>query len=156
MKSFQTLTAMKTSHLLVLYSALFIFGSCASQSDPIQYGHDQCAFCKMTIMDKNYGAELLNKNGKAFKFDSPECLISYVDMLGLSESEVGTELVTSYGGGASLIPAGTAVYLKSAALHSPMGADITAFSTRAAAGKYIHSSADVIIDWKAVKTEVLK
>ncbi|MEC5145209.1 hypothetical protein [Chitinophaga sp. 212800010-3] len=51
--------------------------SCQSGLTPVDFGHDACAHCRMTIIDKRYAAELITAKGKAFKFDDIICLLQY-------------------------------------------------------------------------------
>lgn len=63
-----------------LLSLVFLtLGSCTkeSKSEPIDYGHDHCHHCKMTLTDRRFGGEILTPKGKIFKFDSIECLIQF-------------------------------------------------------------------------------
>ena len=52
--------------------ALFLAVSCSPEAQPINYGSDQCDFCRMTIVDKAHAAEVVTKKGRAYKFDSGE------------------------------------------------------------------------------------
>ncbi|MCX8489678.1 MAG: hypothetical protein ORN54_01270 [Cyclobacteriaceae bacterium] len=44
-------------------SILLLFISCSTEPEPLVYGTDICHFCKMTLMDKKFGAELVTKKG---------------------------------------------------------------------------------------------
>ena len=57
---------------------IILWTSCSTSVRPISYGKDACEHCRMTIMDKKFGAELITKKGKIFVFDSDECLAQYV------------------------------------------------------------------------------
>lgn len=52
--------------------------ACKRKFEPINYGHDACTHCRMTIMDKHFAAELITSKGKTFKFDDFGCLLKYV------------------------------------------------------------------------------
>ncbi len=52
---------------------------CGSGPAPVQWGQDSCVFCKMTLTDQRYGAQLVNQHGKAFLFDDIICLSGYLD-----------------------------------------------------------------------------
>ncbi len=41
---------------------------CNTEPQPIKIGEDACSFCKMSIADNRYGAEIITKKGKVFKF----------------------------------------------------------------------------------------
>ena len=69
---------------------LLIFGlisiglsSCSTEPEPIRIGKDNCQFCKMTISDKRFGAEIVTKKSKIFKFDDQHCLFYYMNSVGL-------------------------------------------------------------------------
>ena len=49
--------------------ALLLLNGCSKGPKPIDYGNDGCHFCKMTIVDKIHGSELITEKGKVFKFD---------------------------------------------------------------------------------------
>ena len=51
--------------------------SCSTEPEQLQYGTDACHFCKMTLMDKKFGAELVTTKGKVYKFDDLSCFINY-------------------------------------------------------------------------------
>ena len=56
--------------------------ACSKGHQPINYGEDECEFCKMMVMDKRYGAELVTDKGKIYFFDSIECLaVSYTHLI---------------------------------------------------------------------------
>ena len=62
---------------LLLITLIIFLSACSNEPQPIMYGVDLCHHCKMTIMDKKFGAELINKKGKTLKFDSGECMVNY-------------------------------------------------------------------------------
>ncbi len=96
---------------------------------PIEYGQDICAFCKMIIADPRYGAELITKKGKVYKFDSVECMVAFM-MYDLKPEDVAAAYVTDFAHPGKLIPAEEAYYLQSTGLRSPMSLGITAFATK--------------------------
>ena len=66
---------MKITKILVVIAA-FISG-CSNAPEPIAYGHMSCDFCKMTVVDQQYAAQLVTTKGKSFVFDAAECMINY-------------------------------------------------------------------------------
>lgn len=104
--------------------------SCSSGPQAISPGVDNCYFCKMTITDARFGAELLTKKGKVYKFDDMHCLLAFVKA-GTVEKEAVKEIyLTNYSGAHQLIPAGTSFILKADELRSPMGGNMAAFDNR--------------------------
>ena len=47
------------------------------KQEEINYGVDACAYCKMNIVDPKFGAELITKKGRVYKFDAIECMVNY-------------------------------------------------------------------------------
>jgi copper chaperone NosL len=44
---------------IILITVLFL--SCSNDPQPLQYGKDACYACKMTLVDKKFGAEIVTK-----------------------------------------------------------------------------------------------
>ena len=115
---------MKTLMILVLISTLLV--NCGSSPQPIEYGHMSCDYCKMTVVDQQYAAQLVTTKGKSFVFDATECMINYNRAEENQRHEYSQVLVTDYLSPTKLIDAETASYIRSEQLPSPMGAFITA------------------------------
>ncbi|MCB9260739.1 MAG: nitrous oxide reductase accessory protein NosL [Ignavibacteriales bacterium] len=106
---------------------LLLFNYCSNKPEPINYGHDSCENCRMIISNPNYGAELVTSKGKVYKFDSIECL---ADFSMSNENNINTTLwVTNFNGNAELINKEVSFFLLSENLRSPMGLNLTAFSS---------------------------
>ena len=146
-----------------LFLLIILACSCSVKERPVNYGSDECAYCKMTIMDHRYGAELVTKKGKVFTFDAAECLIEYLYHHKELVLDASYLLVTSYTEPDQLIDARTATYLVSKAMPSPMGAYLTAFSSRQTAVEYqlekageLYTWDEVYADFRAIKVGVLR
>ncbi|MBE0538459.1 MAG: nitrous oxide reductase accessory protein NosL [Ignavibacterium sp.] len=114
----------------LLFSVIIpLINACSNQPEPIAYGEDECEFCKMIVMDKRYGAELVTDKGKIYKFDSIECLVGYIDNKKINKNDYSSVWVGSYAKPGNLIDAGTAIYLKNDDLRSPMGLNVLAVET---------------------------
>src|ERR1035437_7399087 len=102
-----------------LFSLLSFLSSCTPSFEPMNYGHDACTHCKMTIMDKRFAAEILTKKGKAYKFDDISCLKKYIKEENLPESEL-TVFVADYNNpDGKFLDARQIVYLHSVLFKSP-------------------------------------
>lgn len=56
-----------------------ILGACAPGGPrAIAYDAEPCAQCRMTISDPRFGAEVVSSTGRAYTFDSIECLAEFV------------------------------------------------------------------------------
>lgn len=117
---------MKTCYILL---GLFLLTGCTPEPQPIEFGRDGCHYCKMTIVDKRYGAELVTKKGKIYKFDAVECLINTVyDEKFIEPGNIHSMWTIDFSNPTQLIDAGQCYYLHSDKLPSPMGMYLTAFS----------------------------
>lgn len=112
--------------LLVSTAALFLFVSCKQSPEPINYHNEDCSNCQMTISDNRFGAELITKKGKVFKFDSIECLVSYYH--NFQNQDVQSMWVTDFYNPPELINIKDAFFLRSSEIQSPMGLNFAAFS----------------------------
>jgi len=132
---------------LVLLLILFLAASCSVKERPISYGTDDCDYCKMTIMDHRYGAELVTKKGKVYTFDAAECLIEYLYHNETASQEALFLLVTSYTEPDHLTDAKNATYLVSNKMPSPMGAYLTTFSDQEIATEFHQEKGGNLYTW---------
>ena len=139
---------------IVLIVFALIFTSCSIDPEPLNYGKDQCDHCRMTIMDNKFGAEIITKKGKIYKFDAAECMINFVKEGKLSDGDVSKYLVTDASKPANFINAKDAVYLISENFPSPMGADLSAYGNRGDAENYQKQYSGDIKDWDGILTKL--
>ncbi len=135
--------------IMMFIVSLLLFAACEVGPKPINYGSDSCDYCSMTIVDRQHAAEIVTKKGKASKFDAVECMINYDREH--SENPVALYLTADFNSPGELIDATTATYLQSEALSSPMGANISAFSNRAAAVEKLQQYGGKLYDWEELK-----
>jgi len=84
----------------------------------------------MTLMDKKFGAELVTKKGKVFKFDDVNCMLTFYHSGKNAPADFSHRLVVDFSEPAKLIEATDAFYLKSPSIKSPMASQIAAFSNK--------------------------
>lgn len=143
---------MKTLPKIIPWSSLLLllalaFSSCTPEPEPIQYGFDACAHCKMTIYDARYGAEAVTKKGKIFKFDSIECMAGYLQEHEMEE-DILYKLVTDFEQPERLIAVESAAILQSEALPSPMGMFLTAFGAQESAQQFQQERGGQLLNWQ--------
>ena len=112
----------------ILLCMLPAFISCSRLPEPLLLGTDNCYFCKMTISDARFGAELLTKKGKVYKFDDVHCVLSYLKTKDVPAKNIQDVYLTDFCGSHVLLAASGALLLKSNALRSPMGGNVAAFN----------------------------
>ena len=131
----------------VFFLLLFLAASCSVKERPISYGMDDCDYCKMTIMDHRYGAELVTQTGKVYTFDAAECLIDYLYHNEAVSQDALLLLVTSYTEPDTLIDAKISTYLVSKEMPSPMGAYLTSFSDGEIAAAFHQEKGGELFTW---------
>lgn len=134
---------------LLYILVLFILTGCEVQPVPIMFGKEECSFCKMTIVDRQHAAQLVTKKGKQFKFDAIECMLNSLNQKQNSR-ENQIYLVSDYGKG-TMTKAEDATYLVSQAIKSPMGAFLSAFSSRTEAMTTKDQHGGEIYTWEEIK-----
>ncbi|HPQ09622.1 MAG TPA: nitrous oxide reductase accessory protein NosL [Bacteroidia bacterium] len=134
--------------IVVLILIIFFLSSCSNKPQPINFGNDECSYCKMTIVDKLHAAEYVSDKGKVYKYDTIECLIH--DMKEKNFPPHSYLLVSDYSEDGKFIDAENAVYLVSKNIPSPMGAFLSAFSDKQKAEEIKKEKEGNIYLWKEI------
>ena len=113
----------------LIFNFLFIVVSCNHDPKIINYGNENCDFCKMTIMDDKFSAQCISKKGKSFKFDDIHCLVSFLQNGGIWSNEVDRIYFSDFMNKGMWLEPNKAFFIKSELLRSPMGGNIAVFST---------------------------
>jgi copper chaperone NosL len=129
----------------ILGIAALVLWGCSSEPKPIHYNLDVCEFCHMVITDTRYGTEILTDKGKAYKFDSFECLIDYTKE---KQPHVGQYLVTDFNNPKELVAAEQTWVIKNEAMPSPMGRYLTVFSSQEAAKQALGTNEGKLLPFK--------
>lgn len=132
-KKQKSMTSFKkmTTIVSVLLVGLFLVG-CKPKPEKINVGKDNCAECKMTIMDTKFGAEIVTKKGKVYKFDDSHCVAAFFNRRGVELSSISKTLFVDYNSG-DFIEVKDAEFVVSSQLKSPMGGNAAAFKNKTAA-----------------------
>ncbi|MEG3657937.1 nitrous oxide reductase accessory protein NosL [Arenibacter palladensis] len=134
---------------IVVLIFLLLVTSCSVGPKPIAYGSDGCHYCSMTIVDRQHAAEIVTDKGKAFKFDSSECMMNHLK--DIDQKQVALYLVNDYNQPGELINATKATYLISERIPSPMGEFLTAFKTEQAAVDALMTYEGDLLTWEQLK-----
>jgi len=132
-----------------LLSLIAILMACEVKPQEIDYGHDACHFCQMTIVDTQHAAELVTTKGKSFKYDAIECMLN--DLQHWDEAPVKLYLVADYGQPKLLIDATKAHYLISESIPSPMGAFLSAFESQPMRNQTLSTEGGEAYDWQSLQ-----
>ena len=132
--------------IFLFLSLAFLMIACAPKAEPIDYGKEECAFCKMTIVSPQFASEVVTQKSKAFKYDAIECMLQAPQ-----EDKIALYLVCDYLHENTLIDATKATYLVSKEIQSPMGAHLAAFASREEAQKIQAEKGGDLYDWEGIQ-----
>lgn len=105
--------------------------ACTPAPEPIRFGEDNCYFCKMTLTDNRFGAELVTQKGKVYKFDDLNCFNNFLKTGTVAEDNIAFKLAVDFKKNGQFVDVEKAFFLHHEALKSPMRADVAAFSDQA-------------------------
>ena len=137
--------------LMTLFAALLIvLAGCEPKPQPIQFGSDQGDYCRMMITEPQFASQILNNQGRAFKFDSIECMAAYA-LTADDPENIHSHWVPNFENPDQWLQAEDAFYLHSETLRSPMGLYLSAYSDRESAEEYQQEYRGEIVNWNEVK-----
>lgn len=145
--------SMNTARTLVCIVILISLYACNVGPEPLRYGEDACHTCKMTLMDKKFGAEVVSAKGKIFKFDDMNCMVNFLNSGTLAERDIAHRLVVDYATPEKLIAADNAFYLKSSEIRSPMASQVAAFERKADMERHLNTWRGIYLTWGELVTQ---
>ena len=127
---------------------LYILFLCLVATESTLAQTTQCVHCSMEIKDDSFRAKATTDSGLKVNFDAIECLVNYLKTK--SENSFGELAVTDYESG-EFIDATKAFYLKTTAIPSPMGANLSAYSGSIAAKSFQKAKGGAVFSWDELK-----
>lgn len=126
---------------------------CKAGPKAIRYGQDECAGCRMTLVDQHHGAELVTAKGKVFKFDDLACLLAFQRR---DSGRLGSDaqlVVIDFNRPNTFLPVGQAIFLHHDRLRTPMGGGFAAFAnaTELEAARRLLGGGGQILRWSDVE-----
>lgn len=144
--------ALRTILYITLVTVIY---SCKVEPKEINYGGDHCHFCDMTVVDKTHASQYVTKKGKAYMFDAVECMVNNLNQ-NKNEELMEFLLVADYTNPGNLVDAKTATYLISEKIKSPMGANLSAFSSKEIAQQQSSDMGGELFTWTELKLKLAK
>jgi copper chaperone NosL len=132
--------------LAVVGGVVFLWPTQGVGSEPINYGRDACAHCRMHISQPGFGGEMRDRHGVLTKYDDLGCLLHA--MIALHE-EIPEAWVDDHAGG-GFVPLLTATLVRAGASDTPMGSGILAFADAAAAAAYTQAHNSEVVQLEDV------
>ena len=116
---------------------ILLLPACRSEAPrPVEIeSGDMCSLCKMAISQKPFAAEIVDKEENVHKFDDIGCMLRFVSERGMKD-RVKAYFVMDYDG-KGWLAAESAYYVRSEALHTPMGGGLLAVKDRSRAEDYL-------------------
>ena len=120
---------------IAVASICLMMMACTPKAEKINYGNDNCAECKMIIMDPKFGAEIVTTKGKVFKFDDVHCIAVFLERRGVELTDIHETLFSSYETPHEFINVQQAEFVVSSSFKSPMAGNAAAFKNKSVAAK---------------------
>ena len=141
------------THMNMLTLLILLFVSCSADPQPLQYGKDACHTCKMTLVDKKFGAELVTKKGKVYKFDDVNCMINFYNSGYEEFGNIAHRLVIDFANPEKLIDAQHAFFAKTDQIRTPMASGVAAFGSEDDYKKFNKKWKGTALSWGELVTE---
>jgi Cu-processing system permease protein len=126
----------------VLVAAVVLWpGDAATGPEPIAWGRDTCARCRMHLSQPGYAGEMRDRQGTLHKFDDIGCAVGTIVATHAEVPEAGVE--DHDGGG--FVPLLAARLVRTEGVQTPMGHGVVAFKDEAAARAFASSHAGGLI-----------
>lgn len=133
------------------FTSMLTFIGCSSESQPLVIGKDNCEFCKMTISDNRFGAELITTKNKIYKFDDVHCILQFTRSAKISENQIAAVYFTNFNLPHQLLHADQAHLLHSPAFKSPMNGNIAAFINEDSLANMLPKFSGQIVTWEGIQ-----
>jgi len=142
---------MKSPGLIACLIVLACMFSCSRSAEPVEYGKDDCSYCKMTIVDKRFAAEMIDKKGRVYKFDDIGCMMHYLAENKLPETDMKFFVSDYLQKEKGFLNAVGAVYIQNDFFKSPMGGNTGAFANAPEANILKDSLTATDVHWNELK-----
>jgi len=133
--------------ILLPLAASMGFTGCQNGPQPIRYGQDNCAFCKMAFTDKRFGAEVCTRKGKLYKYDDFHCLLAALQADDPAQKDIAGIYFVDFTGG-PWIAAEKGFLIRSDVFRTPMNGNIAAFPNEQSRTQCLQDCKGQALTWK--------
>ena len=116
----------------IVAGVVFLYPVRATGPEPIAYGRDTCASCRMHVSQPGFAGEMRDPDGTLTKYDDVGCLIRAILA---AHREVPDAWVEDHASG-GFVPLLSAKLVRGDAASTPMGSGLVAFADESAARTY--------------------
>jgi copper chaperone NosL len=142
---------MKNYTLISFLAVLVSLSACKQKFDPINYGHEACTHCRMTIVDKRFAAEIVTGKGKTLKFDDFGCLLKYVKDEKFKDTSALIFVADFNHPDGKFLDARHTVFVHDENLRSPMNGNFAALNSEAGANKLNAGLHGTLLTWTSLR-----
>ncbi|MBK8954071.1 MAG: nitrous oxide reductase accessory protein NosL [Saprospiraceae bacterium] len=139
---------------IVLMSS-FSFFSCKPEPEAFNYGTDICHTCKMGIVDRKFGSEIVTDKGKVYKFDDLGCMIRLMKSGAFDQQKPALVLVMDYEKENNLLEVNSCKFVYGEDIRTPMNFNTAAFGTIPGANNFAKQGQNRnIVDWNYIYANI--
>lgn len=131
-------------------TALLFITSCTVKPEAFVIGKDVCYDCKMTIMDPKFGAEIITKKGKIYKFDDAHCIAHFLKEDNVKAADIAQTVFIDHEIETNFLDVKSVFFVVSPQLKSPMNSNAAAFSNKRTAEQIATQTSGKIKDWQTL------
>ncbi|MEO8029723.1 MAG: hypothetical protein ABJC74_00650 [Gemmatimonadota bacterium] len=132
---------------LAAIGGLLLAGCGAPRPFALDLGHEPCDHCHMTLTDTRFAAELVTRTGREFRFDDIGCLAAFLADSGWLLADGGAAWVSDFQHPGHWLRSDSAIYLRTAALHTPMASGVIALAGGGPVDSLAAALAATRLDW---------
>jgi copper chaperone NosL len=156
-KQHKMVATKKIAAVPIVMTMTLLLTGCNPKPEKIAFGKDNCAECKMTIMDPKFGGEIITTTGKVYKFDDVHCMAVFMKRRGVEMSDIHQTLFVDYNNSNGFINVSSAEFVVSSQLKTPMGGNAAACKDEAAAKQLsAQLEGSRITDWATLYNILVK
>ncbi len=121
---------------IIILSLLFFVG-CEPTPEPIAFGHDECAYCRMIVSERAFGSRILTMKGRTYAFDSIECLAAFEYRGDVAKESIHSRLFQDMDDPSRVLTLPEAHFRHDPSVRSPMGLSISAHANIQSTGRML-------------------
>lgn len=129
--------------------------SCTAQPEPFRYGVDLCHTCKMGIVDRKFGSEIVTSTGKVYKFDDLGCMIRLMKSGAMDQQKYAHILVMDFEQENHLMDVEQTKFVFGEDVRTPMNFNTAAFKDESSAQNFMRQGTGrKVADWKYIYEKI--
>jgi copper chaperone NosL len=137
----------------IVAAVVFLWPVTRTGSEPIVYGRDTCARCRMHLSQPGFAGELRDPAGTLHKYDDLGCLLEAMRASGVEPARTSADAWVEDHASGRLIPLRDATLVRVAGTETPMGSGIVAFKGEPGARTFAAERGGTLVTLETLLTE---